>query len=352
MAFREFGFSALAFFLTILNVNSIGRLNVLARVLVWLSLALAVQGVLAFHFGFQAEKFVLEDRVVVEGALFNPSTGRIRGAGFLADPNDLAQVLITALPLLFLAWRRAQWLRNIAYVIVPGVLLLYGVYLTRSRGGMLALLALALLAFRQRLGSISSAVLTAGAAGGLLVIGFTGGRALTFDASAMGRIESWSQGLMMLRSNPILGVGFHQFGEHADAALTAHNSFVLCFAELGLVGYFFWVGLLVLTLIDLNAVCRLPGEEPAEREARRWARALKLAIYAFLAGGFFLSRTYLMTLYLLLAMSLALIELVRRTGGEIRPVPMKVWVPGVGVLEVASIVFFHVLVKVRFLIPA
>jgi hypothetical protein len=42
---------------------------------------------------------------------------------------------------------------------------------------------------------------------------------------------------------PVFGVSYNSFTDHHER--TTHNSFVLCFAELGLLGYFTWLALVV-----------------------------------------------------------------------------------------------------------
>ena len=68
-------------------------------------------------------------------------------------------------------------------------------------------------------------------------------RMTTFDsteASANMRFWYWSFGVELLFQHPIFGAGYGQFLE-LNHGMLAHNSFVQCFAELGLVGYFFWI---------------------------------------------------------------------------------------------------------------
>ena len=87
--------------------------------------------------------------------------------------------------------------------------------------------------------------------------------------------------------------------------LTAHNSFVLAAAELGLVGLFFWVGLFYTSFKGLSSVqkhCpRLAG----------YAYGLQAAHVGFAATAFFLSRTYMELPYLLCALSAALYAVAR-----------------------------------------
>src|SRR4029077_16531961 len=131
----------------------------------------------------------------------------------------------------------------------PGATLLYTIYLTHSRGALLGLGSLFLAGPRRMVGIRWTAVLLVAGVGPAGAVGFTGGRAYTAnEESAGGRIDAWNAGLSMLASHPLFGGGYHFFTEYH--ALTAHNSFVLCAAETGLVGYVLWLGMLVVVLKD------------------------------------------------------------------------------------------------------
>jgi O-antigen ligase len=129
-------------------------------------------------------------------------------------------------------------------------------------------------------------------------------------------VVAWTEGLEMLKAQPLLGVGYGQFVDHHT--LTAHNSLVLCFAETGLLGCFFWVGLFVVTLLELQALKRLPGDKPFDQMVRRWAEGLQLSVIGFLAAAFFLSRTFVPTLYLIVGLAAALAVIVRNAERPIR----------------------------------
>src|SRR5205823_4424444 len=68
------------------------------------------------------------------------------------------------------------------------------------------------------------------------------------DEAAQGRVNAWDAGLDMIKSSPVWGVGRDQFVEHHPR--TAHNSLVLCLAELGLAGTAMWLGLFYFTFRD------------------------------------------------------------------------------------------------------
>jgi O-antigen ligase len=149
----------------------------------------------------------------------------------------------------------------------------------------------------------------------------------------------------MLKSQPILGIGYGQFLEHHT--LTAHNSFVLCFAETGLVGYFFWLGIIVITLVQLRALTKLAGTEPLDGDLRKWAKALQLSVIGFLTAACFLSRTFVPMLYLILGLSAALVLVAKQANKPLRmPSPPRLGTLVLAV-EFATIAVVYVIVKLH-----
>jgi hypothetical protein len=101
---------------------------------------------------------------------------RIRGLGEIHDPNDFGQLLVCEIPLLFILWRPKKRIRNFVFVIVPACVLLVGIYLTHSRGALLALVVVVLVAARRRIGTIPAAVIAVGLFAAAMALHFTGGR--------------------------------------------------------------------------------------------------------------------------------------------------------------------------------
>lgn len=359
-AIQHFSVVATIFFLVILNVTTLRRLRIVVVLLVLLSSVLVVQGVLAYHYGYREETFVLNQLLdarvagtmekLDDGKAYygdRPILRRIRSLGFLHDPNDLAQVLLVMLPFIGVAWRRGLWFRNFVLVCVPISFLLYGVFLTRSRGGMLGLMVLVLLALRNWLGRSRAIVLTALVVILLLALNFSGGRSISsLDSSAQGRLEAWSEGIQILKTNPLWGAGYGSFLDFSERG--AHSSFVLAFSELGLIGYFFWLALIVVTIFELSSLRKRLPEEPLDRELSRWAGAIELSLYTFLVGAWFLTRTYIVTLYLLLALGVAVVDLARRAEKPINELPLLGWASRVGALEIASVLLIYMMVQLHF----
>jgi len=162
---------------------------------------------------------------------------RLRGLGFVNDPNDFAQVLVSLVPCLFL-WYSKNPLAYVAFVFVPLAALLFGTYLTHSRGASLALMVVLLLSIRKKIGTIPAAIIAGLLLAATLALGWSGGRDISMDAGA-DRLDLWAGGLVLIKTHPLFGVGPNRFAEYEG--ITAHNTIVVCAAELGLFGFYFWV---------------------------------------------------------------------------------------------------------------
>jgi hypothetical protein len=321
-AFLLFIPNAFAYFLVCLHFNSKKKLKILILMLVFVCTFVIAHGYFDLMHG------------VPEGGTLKPGTTessylmaqrsdagdwifRLTGLGEISDPNDFAQLLVCVLPLVFFFWREKKMLQNIVLVILPACVLLFGAYLTHSRGAVLALVAMLLVAARRRIGLIPGLILAVGMFVAATALNFTGGREISASAGE-DRTTLWSDGLQMLKSHPLFGVGFGNFGD--SAGLTAHNTVVVCAAELGAFGLYFWALFLFPTVRDALVIGStervhdgraMTGEDSmlpqVERkietvdktDINRMGRMLILSLTGFLVTGWFLSRAYVMTLFLL-----------------------------------------------------
>jgi putative inorganic carbon (HCO3(-)) transporter len=373
-ALQRFGPSLTMFVLAMCTVTSLVRLRIAAGCVIALTIALMLQGAAAYHFGFNSRLFLLDrapfdvaqggasedveadvmeeqpdpDRMTDELEDFAgeddwSEVPRIRALGFMHDPNDLAVGMIVALGLIGGAWKPRLQLRHLLLAAAAGALV-YGVYLTRSRGGAVALVVVLWRLAACHFGRGPALGLLGALGAGLMTLDF-GGRSLAgaLDESSSARLDAWTEGLEMLKSQPIFGVGYGQFVDHHT--LTAHNALVLSFAETGLLGCFLWVGLLVVTMLELHRLKTLPGTGAFEGTTRQWAQALQLSLIGFMAAAFFLSRTFVPTLYLVIGLSVALAAIARSANKSI-PLPS---LPGLGMLvlacELGSIGIVYAIVK-------
>jgi putative inorganic carbon (HCO3(-)) transporter len=171
--------------------------------------------------------------------------GRITYSGIFDDPNDIGLLIVTSLALaIFHCRTQGLWLARALFAGAIGWLL-YGVYLTDSRGTMLAALLIIGLEMWRAFGKIVAGICAAAAIP--VLVAFTRLSQLdTQDESAAGRFEAWYDGMQFLRERPIFGVGWDNFIDYAYG-ITAHNSWMLAMAELGILGYTFWFAFVTLT---------------------------------------------------------------------------------------------------------
>jgi len=339
-AFLDFGVVVGVFLLIVMNAYSVGRISLFCRVISLCAVVLALEAIVALYTGFQANTLVW-GRMSEDGVLVQ----RVRGFGILNDPNDFAQFLLIGLAFLGISWRKGDPIRNLILVLMPGSILVFAIYLTGSRGAIFGMAAIAFAVVSRRLSLLRSVVL-AGVVVAVLVLGrFGGGRDISLhEGSAAGRVTAWGSGISQLRSDPLFGTGYNQFTEYND--LTAHNSFVLCFAETGFFGYFFWLALLITTTVGLEALNKIPVKTPEDADFARCVTTVRAGLYTFLATAWFLSRTYHETLYIILALATVLICL-RRKEFPTTDLPMVRWVPLTFVVQVASVILIYGIIRLR-----
>lgn len=313
-AVSEFSSSVLLFYLISFNLRSLRRVRVACFVILFCLFSLASLGIYSYHTGFMSETLVLQQRKddpTIDAPQERPpipaqdQSGafmwRVRGVGFFNDPNDFAQTLVMSLPILWWFYKKGAWFRNMIFVGMPGAIIAYCVTLTNSRGALLGIASLMFFGIRNALGTVRTFTLLGVGGVGAMVVGATGGRGFSSkEESAEGRIDAWYEGFQMLKSSPIFGVGYGNFTDHHH--LTAHNSLVLCFAEIGLLGCFVWISLLVTGYV---AVGRVAQHAPMGSEERLAGSILRASFVGYLTCAWFLSRTYQPVLFGLLAICTA-----------------------------------------------
>ena len=121
----------------------------------------------------------------------------------------------------------------------------------------------------------------------------------------------------MFMAHPLFGIGAGGYSDHND--LTAHNSFVLVLAEMGFIGFTIFLAIVVycfwMTLAPIRhgdeIIVDVPLEVPDDLAIKQWRidRALTLSLLLSLSGfftsAFFLSRSYVVILYVLVALVVA-----------------------------------------------
>jgi O-antigen ligase len=177
-----------------------------------------------------------------------------------------------------------------------------------SRGGQLVFLTATGVYFVRRFGwrgIMVGAIFGAG----MLMMGGRGGD--DAEASSLERTRCMYMGMQMFRESPLFGVGQGQFTEHH--VQTAHNSYALVAAELGLPGMLLWVALVYMSVkIPIAALRQAErGDIVLDGAGRAWAVALIASLAGMCVGVFFLSFSYHNVLWISLGLAGAYFGCVR-----------------------------------------
>jgi len=371
--------NAFAYFLVCLHCNSKKKLQIVVLMLFSVCLFVIANGSIAFlhgvpddssHMDSAEEAPMPAEATTIPYLLAMRSDAgnliyRLRGLGLINDPNDFGQLVVCVIPLVFIFWRPKKFPRNLVFVLLPVGILVYGMFLTHSRGALLALVAVALIAARRRIGTLPALLLAGGVFAAAMALHFTGGRDISASAGS-DRTELWSTGLQLLKSHPFFGVGLGNIGDYTESHLTAHNSLIVCSAELGILGLYFWCLFLFPTLRNAlvvsspekvsEAVPSVPEDDATlltqrgiaiadKAEVARLGRLLVLSLTGFLVAGWFLSRAFVMTLFLLGGMVEVIYEMALREGMVAPRLRLARVLPYSGGLAVSLVLMMYIILR-------
>jgi putative inorganic carbon (HCO3(-)) transporter len=271
-----------AYFLIRMAVQTKRQLHGLVYLLIFMNVFLAINGIVQYHTGIGLGEVPM-------------TLDRIYGTGIFNDPNDLGMTFVMVVPfIMMLIGRRETGLIVRALFFAALAIILVALYYTNSRGAVIGLAAAMIAYSFMNFRPIKAWVVAAILLGVITIAAPSRAGEIDFqESSAQSRIQSWAEGWAMLKSSPLIGVGYNQFTEYNDAV--AHNSFVHTFAELGLAGAFCFVGMFYWYFKGLKV-----GHN-ASKEVIAWNRAMIVSGTGTLACVWFLSRQYVPPLYLMLA---------------------------------------------------
>lgn len=257
--------------------------------------------------------------------------GRLSGS--LGNANETGTALAVGAALavgLAYGLRGKPWLQLGVIVGVP--FLIYSLFLTVSRGSIVAFAAVLLAGvlvggpMRRRIAGLAVAV----AVGGVLFFGVFAHQdehRLFESNGGTGRVDIWTVGWRMVEANPVIGVGAGNFPSStvhyllAPGAITrsdyivdepkvAHNTYLNVLAELGVIGLVLFLSIVVYSLRSaLRAARTFAAAGDIDMEIV--SRALLVALIGFLVASFFGSREYSKQLWLLLSLGPALLGVAR-----------------------------------------
>jgi O-antigen ligase len=272
------------------------------------------------------------------GLVKPPPTELIEGraTGTIGDPNELAAALIVGMALaagLMLSRGRPLAVRLGATAVIP--ICIAGVFMSLSRGGLIALLAVLLagplLAGRWRLAMTSLLVLVI--ASGLLyftqIASLPARERVSNVGEGSGRTDLWTVGLRMVRAHPLEGVGVGNFPVvspdyvlqpglikrseliFSTAPKVTHNTYLEILAEMGFPGLLLFLGIVGTSLLCALRAARLWARRGAVG-MEALARGVLLGLIGLLVADFFISEMYGKLLWTMLALGPAMFALARR----------------------------------------
>jgi probable O-glycosylation ligase (exosortase A-associated) len=237
--------------------------------------------------------------------------------GFISGNTEIALALTMTLPLMW--WSRLQterlWLKRA--ILVAMVLVAISVLGSYSRGGLLALAAMALVLWFKARGKLVLGIVLA-----CLVPAFAAfmpdewyrkmGTIQTYDQdnSAMSRLDAWQFAWNLALSRPVTGGGFETFQADAYArwapgarAFDAHSIWFQILGEQGFVGLALFILLWVLTWRVASRVIAMCRERAELQWAKDLAAMIQVSLIGYWVGGSFLGLAYWDYPYILTAVA-------------------------------------------------
>lgn len=263
--------------------------------------------------------------------LISDEEGRL-SASSTYDPNDLAFVLVTFLPIVYYFMKQNTGLKKIVLIAVL-LMMIVASLATASRGGLIGFIVIAVVIFIKQGKSLKQAILPLIALG--VVVSLFASSTFWERMASMpnldedynvsaggGRVEIWKSGVKMMVKRPLTGIGINAFefaegATHTDLTTgisgkwnAAHNSFIQIGAELGVVGLILFIKLLTSSIKSIRK-CR---ENNAKGIIPYWfLDGTEVAIYGYITTGFFLSQAYSSVLYLLIALVVVIQKLEKQS---------------------------------------
>jgi O-antigen ligase len=246
-----------------------------------------------------------------------------RPLGPSADPNYEALSLVVTIPLAIWLARyevRDVW-KWVGRICTP--ILAFAVFLSQSRGGLLALTVMAVLAWfnsshKSKLlaGFVAALFLMFAIAPGQMIeriqqIQVAGQADTGAEVSTRGRVELAKAGIGMMEAHPLFGVGLGQFkslefhynpmlADVAQEPKIAHDTYVQLGAEGGIPTLALYLAILMLTLSTCRSAQKVPG---VPEEFSILALSFQIGLIGIVVAEFFLTAQYIKEVWVLISLA-------------------------------------------------
>ncbi|MBE0470369.1 MAG: putative O-glycosylation ligase, exosortase A system-associated [Methyloprofundus sp.] len=248
-----------------------------------------------------------------------------RGTQFY-DNNQFALAVLINIPLLIL-WYTQTSNKKIKMGLMAAIPLSFITSLSSwSRGALLAMavLLLILLWNSKRKFLVFPLMLVGAVAATKMLPEEWFGRMNTIethktDASAMGRIRTWTDGWNFTLDHPLTGSGFE--GWHWVTEREWHSAYVEMFAEHGFIAFAMWLSLIIGTLFSLTKLAKQMKGIKGMEWVENYCFLLRASLITYMVGGLFLGLSYWDLLYHLIFIAVlikkfALEEMAEKLGNK------------------------------------
>jgi O-antigen ligase len=225
--------------------------------------------------------------------------GRTRWVGIFNGPGVFCVIYTIALPFLIMNLNSSIRKSIRAFSLLSIAIVLVAIYFTGSRGGIVTSVCIigasAFLMIKNK-----KILLILGGIGALGLAAITPAYLTRIDdpeKSTYHRIEMWSEGIEMIKQNPVFGIGRGNFGRYTQK-LIAHSSPIEIMGETGLPGFLAWIGLIYFSFKSLILWMR----GAAEKHDKLLSQALGISIGGYILSSLFVTLEY-ETFYMLLGLA-------------------------------------------------
>jgi O-antigen ligase len=225
------------------------------------------------------------------------------------DVNDLALLFVVALPFAFFLLKDSTKFQRLL-LLAAIAMMIVGIIKSASRGGFLGLIVISVFLLIRSSKQARKYALIA-ILGGAIMFTIAAPAAYWTRISTIfslqndynmnlqtGRMMVWQNGLKMIATYPVTGVGINCFNiAHADFSgtkinISPHNSFLQIAAELGIPGFILFLLIIFTSIIAARRVRRLTREEKIPQEFWWLAAAIEISFIGFIVSASLLTHAY------------------------------------------------------------
>lgn len=261
--------------------------------------------------------------------------GRAGAYGMYENHNDYSFIIIMVLPFLYLYWRAETGRFRRLLLALSMLACIVGIFLSLSRGGMLALvlelgLIVLLAVDRKRRALLLFLLILFGSAATSyqwVKRAENQGDQYTYADAENSRIELWKAAKNMVLAHPLLGVGSRRFREfsrdygeisHDNRGKVAHNTYVEIIADTGLLGLIPFL----LMLRSMVRALKVPACASAPQYLDATRTAALISLYTMMFRALFDAKAHDWSFYMLCVIAIAYTALQHslRTGKPVKKV--------------------------------